>query len=155
MNKELEDKLAEDFPFMRQTESLSRQLEEGHIGDLYGAFGCECDNGWFDLIYSLCTEITGVYKKYGIPIDITVEQVKEKYGSLRFYYSVQKPNHETVFSDKEKEAHNDVRKLVNQWEKKSETVCEKCGKPGKLREDLPWIQTLCDECCSEKTSKKK
>lgn len=150
MNKELEDKLAEDFSFMRQTESLNRQLDKGHIGDLYGAFGCECDNGWFDLIYSLCTEITGVYKKHGIPIDITVEQVKEKYGSLRFYYSVQKPNHETVFSDKEKEAHNDVRKLVNQWEKKSETVCEKCGNQGILRSDLSWIQTLCDDCYNKK-----
>jgi len=30
--------------------------------------------------------------------------------------------------------------------KESETICEKCGQPGKLREELEWISTLCDTC---------
>ena len=36
--------------------------------------------------------------------------------------------------------------LIEEAETKSATICEDCGKPGKLRSG-GWIRTLCDECC--------
>ena len=36
--------------------------------------------------------------------------------------------------------------IIEKWEKESANVCMSCGKPGKLRNDLSWIQTQCDDC---------
>ena len=69
MKDELEKKLAEAFPFMQIKETLEEQEAGGGIYDLYGAFGCECDDGWYELLYGLCGEITEAYKKHGAPVD--------------------------------------------------------------------------------------
>jgi len=60
----------------------------------------------------------------------TASQVKEKFGSLRFYTN--------GFTD-------EMDKLVDEAECKSEETCEYCGKPGKRRND-GWVRTLCDTC---------
>jgi ribosomal protein L37AE/L43A len=57
-------------------------------------------------------------------------QVKSKFGGLRFYM--------THSTDK-------MEDLIRKAERRSETICEKCGQPGKMR-DGGWIWTLCDEC---------
>jgi len=58
-----------------------------------------------------------------------VSQVKEKYGTLRFYCT----GNNTIFQ-------------YTQWaEYLSSVICEECGKPGKLREG-GWLRTLCDAC---------
>jgi hypothetical protein len=64
------------------------------------------------------------------PRNVFVAQVKEKFGGLRFY----------IFGGDD-EFHEAVRLA----EKESYHVCEICGDPGKLREDLGWILTLCDK----------
>lgn len=148
MKPESEKKIAEAFPFMRRKEGLREQYENGFIGDPYGAFGCECGDGWYDLIYSLCAEITAAYRNYNKPIDIEVEQVKEKYGGLRFYYGF------TASSPDYAEVHLEVDGIAAKWEKKSEEVCEECGKPGVTRNELPWISTLCDECLAAGSAEK-
>lgn len=40
--------------------------------------------------------------------------------------------------------------LISKAEEESYNVCEECGEPGKLREDLPFVQTLCDKDYDEK-----
>lgn len=69
------------------------------------------------------------------PKKTEVLQVKEKYGTLRFYIS---SSTEWYFD------------LIEFYESLSGTICEQCGRPGKLREDRSWILTLCDECNKEK-----
>ena len=65
------------------------------------------------------------------PKNVQVTQVKEKWGFLHFYVSSAP---EWYFD------------LINYYERESETICEQCGRPGKLRDDRHWILTLCDEC---------
>lgn len=142
MSPELERKLAEKYTFMRKGKSLSQQFAEGGINDLYSAFGCECGDGWFDLIDELCMSIQNVYEKYGIPVDIEVDQVKEKYGSLRFYATAKGPEHVQA----------EVDRLIRQAEDKSESICEECGKPGILR-DGDWISVRCDGCYAKEHSR--
>lgn len=148
MKDELENKLAEVFPFMRAKEDFREQYKKGMICDLYGAFGCECGDGWYELLYDLCTEITETYKKHDKPVDITVEQIKEKYGELCFYYSFEYSSPDLA------DVHREVDEIAAKWEKKSAEICEECGKPGALRSELPWIRTLCDDCLSSGQVKK-
>ena len=63
------------------------------------------------------------------PIDsVVVEQVKEKFGGLRFYQ---------ICGDEF------VMGAVALAERMSYTICEECGEPGKLRSG-GWMRTLCD-----------
>jgi len=93
-------------------------------------FGFECENGWFDLIWNLCIQI-----EKENPEDFEVCQVKEKFGTLRFYPLGGAP--EKIWD------------LIDAAEKKSETICEICGKPGTLKEHGYWLKTLCNFCASK------
>ena len=86
MRNELEKALAEKYVFMRKGRSLASQKESGFIDDLYSAFGCECADGWYDLLDETCAKIQAVYDEHGSKPDIIIDQIKEKYGTLRFYY---------------------------------------------------------------------
>ncbi|MCM1298278.1 MAG: hypothetical protein NC203_02985 [Firmicutes bacterium] len=156
MDTELENKLAEDFPFMR----ITINPDEPKNRNRYVGYGCECGGGWYDLLYGMCGEITEAYKKHGQPVDIVVDQIKEKFGTLRFYYhhegqekginAIDFLGASIRISSKDTELHRKISGIVDKWEKKSAEVCERCGKPGVLRKDLSWVLTLCDDCYSKK-----
>ena len=80
-------------------------------------------SGWYGLIKELIDDLI----KLGW--DKQVCQVKEKFGGLRFYIN---------------SASDEVHKRISEAENLSYSVCEKCGNPGELREDLRWMMTLCD-----------
>ena len=60
---------------------------------------------------------------------VTVTQVKEKYGTLRFYYSG---------------GDEYIDGLVAMAESMSAATCEECGKPGRTNSG-GWLRTLCEE----------
>ena len=109
-----------EFPFM-QARDMSGKLLDFSVP-------CECEDGWFDLIYNLCSDIKQV-----LPADFNdffVTQVKEKYGALRFYVTY---GNEEIFD------------LIDAAETKSEMTCEVCGEVGEIRNQY-WAKTLCDGC---------
>lgn len=69
-------------------------------------------------------------KAIEIDPDLVVEQVKEKFGGLRFYY--------------DSDALNVIDKLVDEAEEQCWKTCEACGAPGVLRGG-GWLMTACDE----------
>ena len=79
--------------------------------------------GWRPLIEKLVDDIIKIDKK------VVVSQVKEKFGTLRFY----------IYG-----GNDEVHDLIYKAEIKSETTCEQCGKRGKLR-GKGWLVTLCDK----------
>jgi hypothetical protein len=94
-------------------------------------WGFECGDGWFDLIDELCDSIQRYIDQnpsLNVP-QVEVEQVKEKFGTLRFYVSG-----------------GDDLTLGMIWfaESMSGRICETCGKPGKRR-GHGWIYTACNE----------
>lgn len=129
MKEELEQRLMDEFPFME-----ARNLWDGE--SLNYPIGCECDDGWFDIIYNLCREIDNLYKsKNKDSGQLRVEQVKEKFGGLRFYVG--------NYID-------GVMEIIDRYETLSYKACEKCGEKGKLIQTGWWI-TLCGECVQKKT----
>lgn len=166
MKQELEMKIAGEFPFMRRGKNADEQMiDDGRISNLYDAFGCDFADGWYEVVRGLCRDITEAYEKAGLPVDIVIDQVKEKFGTLRFYYHPK--GHDPVIHAFDSlgdgpsirimpgvsDLHKEVAGVVQKWEKESGNVCEKCGAAGKLRKDLSWIQTLCDSCYAAKTKK--
>ena len=122
MKKELTDKLYDDHKdlFSRKDLPMSRTTM---------CWGIECGDGWYDIIYELCGKLAALHP------NIRAEQVKEKYGTLRFYIG-----HEgevpPALMDK-------AYDLEIEYETRSEKICEDCGKQGQLRGG-GWVRTLCD-----------
>lgn len=167
MKQEFETKLAEKYPFMRRMKSIDEQkLETGYVYNTFWAYGYEHGSGWYELLCAMCEEIVEAYRRENEPLDIVVEQVKEKFGSLRFYYSVAGINRHYHaidclgqggfrISPVRKPVHREVAHIVQRYEQKSKTICEKCGKHGLLRSDLRWVMTLCDDCYKQHPHSKK
>lgn len=84
----------------------------------------EVEEGWYPLIKDLITDLINL----GWNKEIT--QVKEKWGTLRFYIN---------------EGNKEIFKRINKAEEESENICEITGKVGELRTDIGWYRVLCDE----------
>lgn len=94
-------------------------------------FFVQCDDGWLELVRACHEELVRLDPEY------TVLQVKEKFGSLRYYYAT---THEP--SDARATA---MRDIVTKYEALSSTVCESCGSHGatNTRHD-GWWRTTCE-----------
>lgn len=129
-------------------DEFARQMKEKYpklFSQPYGGFAV--GPGWWPIIESLCHQIhhhvewkQNQLEKYqrgeGCP-DVVVQQIKEKFGGLRFYY----------------QGGNDmVDGMVRMAESWAARTCEECGKPGKSRSG-GWIKTLCDEHEAERQAK--
>lgn len=88
----------------------------------------ECDAGWFHILDVLCTQLEDQVKNHGAPLPI-IRQVKEQYGTLRFY-----ADHCNETQDA----------LIYMAEELSGCTCEVCGKPGRRRAQYS-TETRCDE----------
>jgi hypothetical protein len=89
----------------------------------------ECGNGWSKLIDPLEAEVER--------LGGTVQQIKEKFAGLRFYY------YEGDYypgSDKSWEA---LDQKVEDATRESYKTCEMCGSPGILMTTGSWLKTLC------------
>lgn len=123
MNKENTLTLIKDFPELYRGVYLS--IQENLM-----PFGFECSNGWFNLIYELSKKLDEIIKKNNLK-DVYASQVKEKFGTLRFYL--------TCGTD-------EIFDLVDEYERKSGDICEDCGRPGSLKSRGTWLRTQCPEC---------
>ena len=147
MREGLEKQLQNDFPFMWQRHEAGQ--------DLYRRWGCECSDGWYEIIHDACQAITDAYAKAGIPIDFVPAQIKEKFGTLRFYYGFEDalctiaafdnladgtsirfaPEGENE-DDEKKEFRRKIREIIRAAEQRSRYTCEICGsEEGKIRND--------------------
>ena len=97
----------------------------------------ECGDGWLDIIERLSDKLESIMQKqidkedHEIDFLVTsVDQIKEKYGKLRFYITL---------------GSEEMYQSIDEAEKESAKTCEKCGKPGELIQGN-WLSTLCNEC---------
>jgi len=94
--------------------------------------GCELaiGLGWLGIVDELCTKLEQVLAGMSDSArdGFYAQQVKEKFGGLRFY---------TTYGNDE------IYKLIREAENKSYQTCEVCGEPGERRGE-GWIQTLCE-----------
>ncbi len=98
---------------------------------LYHKIGFEFNDGWTDLIYTLGKNISMYCELHNIPLP-EMRQIKEKMGTLRFYYS-----------DESRDTY--IRNLVREAEDASDFVCETCGSVGQLMCDGGHWKVVCPE----------
>ena len=124
MTPENDAKLTERFSFFQGADPR----------ESFSMFGVECGDGWFDLLWRLCTDL----ELMGWQGHVT--QVKEKFGELRFYISG---------------ATEEVFNRIDEATDESHRTCETCGQPGALDQSLYWLVTLCPTHTQERAEARK
>jgi hypothetical protein len=81
--------------------------------------------GWHRIVLDLDDALSKLDPNY------EVHQVKEKWGGLRYYCSL--------------DGSPEGRALIEAAEAKAAATCESCGQPGALVHSS-WMKTLCTEC---------
>lgn len=124
------------------------EKERNEIGSYYAiAYGFECGDGW----YNLLDELMGKIKELDKEKVVKVNQIKEKFGGLRFYiqgsFVIDFLGQGTLeMPDKEDGTPKDVHELIRAYQDKSYSVCEVCGKEGQLcMTKGRWYKTVCKE----------
>jgi hypothetical protein len=141
-----------------QYEAFAKRMEEKHpkmFSGQYGGFAV--GTGWWPIIEALCSNIQShsdwvnntrdnllIANPYNhtIPEEcppVVVEQIKEKFGGLRFYYQ-----------GGDEQIHGMVR-MAEAW---ADIACEECGGIG-TRRSGGWIRTLCDKHEAEHQERKR
>ena len=126
MNKELEIKLVNKYP----------NILKDYGGDMKATcmhWGMECGDGWYDLLDKLLAKLDYLFSVSGV--QVIADQIKEKYGTLRFYY------HE-VGGANSPVVHDIIENVITMAENMSERVCENTGKDGVLCTRGGWYKTL-------------
>ena len=104
----------------------------------------ECEDGWLPHINRitdrLVKEITGYNTKNGTNITFVINQIKEKFGSLRYYISF---NNTTITDN---DFTSGLHKYIWDMEHISNYICEKCGMYADTKKTHGWWKTICDEC---------
>ena len=103
----------------------------------------ECEEGWSVLIYPILDMIerhNTAFPKHKISVD----QVKEKWGAMRFYISmsVPSPEHDDLA---EADSYSHIQGAIALAEKVSLSLCEKCGQRGEIVKGS-WLKVRCPSC---------
>ena len=97
----------------------------------YGGFAVGA--GWYPILEILCSNIQHHLdwknRESLVVPQVEVDQIKEKFGGLRFYYTG---------------GDDEISGMVRMAEAWADVACEECGAAGKRRSG-GWIRTLCDK----------
>ena len=125
MKQELDKLLCEKYPKIMVNRN-------GAVTETCMCWGFECGDGWFNILDQLMGNIQHHIdwknRESEVVPQVTLDQVKEKLGTLRFYYTG---------------GDDYISGLVGMAESMSGVTCETCGDPG-TRDGQGWIKTLCE-----------
>jgi hypothetical protein len=125
-----------------ESDEFTKRMEAKYPKMLSGQYGGMCvSQGWYHIIELLFAHIQSHIDwnnaraerhpdlRYEPIEQVVVEQIKEKFGGLRFYY---------------RGGNDIIAGMVAMAESFAEHTCETCGAPG-TRRSGGWIRTLCDK----------
>ncbi len=125
MKEELDQQLCKKYPLIFADRNKSMM-------ETCMCWGFEHGDGWYPIIDSLCGNIQNHIDwqtKQGKTVpQVVATQVKEKFGTLRFYYNG---------------GDDVIDGMVRMAESWSAVACEECGAPG-TQNSQGWIKTLCE-----------
>ncbi|MCX9157774.1 hypothetical protein OPU71_16745 [Niveibacterium sp. 24ML] len=121
MSPELDARLCARYP--KIFADRHRSVQESCMGR-----GMDCDDGWFNLIDVLCGALQYESDHNQAP-QVLAAQVKEKFGTLRFYV---------------RGANDQQRGMIRMAEAMSARLCEVCGRPGGVfASETGYVSTRC------------
>ena len=126
MRQELDEKLVKKYPkiFVDRHENIKNTAM---------CWGFECSDAWYFLIDNLCEHIQSYIdnNKHLNITQVVAIQVKEKYGTLRWYYHG---------------GNEYIDGMVSHTKYLTGKICADCGSMADIGYTLGWITYLCRNC---------
>ena len=141
MTEKLENRIFNKFKKIFPSGNLKRRY--GNTRKLHSATleRIECDDGWYELIYSVCEKIQKYVDESGCE-QITAVQIKEEFASLKFL-TVNFVTKNGNLIPKYNEKHSAFISNLTKWaEEQSLQICELTGGHGGLTKKGFWFKTL-------------
>lgn len=120
-----------------------------HISDIITALNAkmwEADflpDGWTStFIPEMKKELAGIL--YSYVDDFTIFQIKEKYGTLRIYWSWADRDYTDDEAKDLRDLTKEVQALIRKYESISEKTCVVCGKEA-IKMTTGWVMPVCSE----------
>jgi hypothetical protein len=138
------DELAKAFPrVFRHYDSQNTgygidRTRDGYFASPFHERGFEHPDGWTPLVIRLAQTLENLMSAHGA--DIWCEQVKSKFGELRFYVGYDYAPYEFVIR---------TDAAIRAIESESRRTCEQCGKPGQRKTSDGWVYVECDDCANK------
>ena len=122
-------------------------------------WGIDTGNGWYRLLDELCHCIQTMIdnNRHMINYQLEATQVKEKYGTLRFYYQWYPIKDKSKYKPTAEDNERMMRELegaVLFADHFSGSICEECGQPGETKTIYGWVYTRCKTHMDEIKKKK-
>ncbi|MEA3296149.1 MAG: hypothetical protein U9Q27_03375 [Patescibacteria group bacterium] len=130
MNIELQNKLYKKYPKLFKQKDLP-------MTQTCMCWGICTGDGWYWIIDNLCNCVQS-YIDNNEKDQIEITQVKEKFGSLRFYTSY---------------SNQFINGMICLSEHYSWNTCENCGSINNIIHTKGWISTLCKDCIEKRNKK--
>ncbi len=128
--------LIHEYPWLNLDEDEAINYLDIEKDKIYTFIDCAPD-GWAKLCEDLCAEIKPLLERVGYENDYRLCQVKEKYGTLRWYDN-----------GVPKEIWNEYDAIIRKYEELSARTCCICGAPA-TKISTGWICPFCDKCAEE------
>jgi hypothetical protein len=124
--------LCEKFPFLKVADWRTDEVPEDY--DYTYTWLDDLEEGWYIAFgIDLCTELAAALEKEGKLETYRIDQIKEKYGELRWY------DHGGT---------RETDEIIEKYTKLSRQICKKCGAPA-TKISTGWISPWCDECAEK------
>lgn len=131
MSPELDVALCQKYPKIFKN-------RDGSIMETCMAWGFECGDGWYNIINTLCEKIQhyidwksrDMTEEDKEAFQVVADQVKEKFGTLRFYFHG---------------GDEMIEGMVSMAEAITNITCEDCGNIGQHRTQ-GWHRVVCESC---------
>ena len=134
-------KLKEKYPIILQElggDRIKTCMSAEHGGVAVG-------DGWIPLLDKLFAYCQHHHDENGYP-QLVAEQIKEKFGTLRFYYRFEECTSENAkYGKKFNRTEDYLEGAIGFAEDMTAIICESCGAPAKLSGDR-WLSVTCEEC---------
>lgn len=114
-------------PHTVSLETILRRIPDG-----WGRW-ISVDAGWYPLVIATDQKIAELDATY------VVQQIKEKFGTLRYHCT---PSGD----DPDPELLDAFDEITDAAERASAITCERCGQPGIVQRTRYWAKTLCHAC---------
>lgn len=110
-------------------------------------FGVETGPGWHPVIKKVLDKISQYNQDSPEDSRIFVDQVKEKFGTLRIYVTYDNVPKETI---------KDINAAISEAENEARDTCEFCGTKENVGIRIKgWYTTMCEKCARKEVEKHK
>lgn len=131
----LKDKLLIEYPELIY-------LSKNYSNTPYNLFGIEVNIGWYKIISNALINISKIDKYQTVMID----QIKEKFGGLRIYYSLNYEKQSLLEQDEINNLYKQIDNIIKNAEHEAYKTCERCGSIENVESKGIYILTLCNSC---------